>query len=218
MLPILYSFRRCPYAMRARLALFASGQHVMLREVVLRDKPSEMLKASPKGTVPVLVLADGSVIEESLDVMRWALEQDDPQGWRDFDPAILGQMDALVSELDGPFKSALDRYKYPNRYEGIDRVAERELAAEFIVKLDTMLEGQQFLFGETFSFADGAILPFVRQFAHVDRDWFWEANWKNVIRWLEAFLHSERFASVMKKYPQWQSGEDAVEFGAIDQP
>ncbi len=199
--------------MRARLALQASGQKVNLREVVLRDKPAEMLEASPKATVPVLVLRDGAVIDESLDVMHWALAQDDPHGWRDYPADALAAMDALVLELDGPFKSALDRYKYPNRYDDSDPIEQREVGAQFIRKLDKLLEGRAFLFGEKFSFADGAVLPFVRQFAHVDRDWFWADEWKNVIYWLEAFLESERFKAVMTKYPQWKSGEDGVVFG-----
>ncbi len=211
--PVLYSFRRCPYAMRARLGLASSKQQVELREVVLREKPAEMIAASPKATVPVLVLSDGAVIDESYDIMRWALSQNDPEGLRDYTEDTLIRIDELVAESDGPFKSALDRYKYPNRYEDITREEQRELGAAFMQKLDKMLDGQSFLFGDRFSFADAAILPFVRQFAHVDRDWFWADEWSNVIRWLEAFLESERFKGIMMKYPQWKSGEDGIPFG-----
>ena len=199
--------------MRARLAIAASGIGLELREVVLRDKPPEMLEASPKGTVPVLVLDDGTVLEESLDVIDWALSQNDPEGLRDFPAEVLDQMNAMIEESDGPFKAALDRYKYPNRYENIVREDQRERGAEFIRKLDDQLDGSTYLFGERLSVADVSLLPFVRQFAHVDRDWFWAQDWQNVIRWLEAFLESERFKSIMVKYPQWKSGEEGVRFG-----
>lgn len=212
-LPVLYSFRRCPYAMRARLALLSSGQVTELREVVLREKPADMLQASPKGTVPVLVLQDGTVLEESLDVMGWALRRDDPEGLRAFPQDVCKAMDELVAESDGPFKSALDRYKYPNRYDGTDRAGEREKGAAFIGKLDGLLDGQPHLFGERISFADIAILPFVRQFAHVDRGWFWAQDWPNVLRWLDVFLESDRFKHIMTKHAQWQSGEEGVRFG-----
>lgn len=213
-LPILYSFRRCPYAMRARLGIAASGQVVELREVVLRDKPAEMIEASPKATVPVLVLADGQVIDESFDIMHWALGSSDPEGLRSFDDATLLEMDDLITENDGTFKAALDRYKYPNRYEGVDRDEQRAIGVKFIQKLDARLAETEFLFGDHFSFADAAMLPFVRQFAHVDRVWFWAGDWKNTIRWLEAFLESHRFTSIMTKFNQWQSGEEGVLFGA----
>ena len=211
-LPILYSFRRCPYAMRARLAIAASGQTVELREVVLRDKPQQMLDASPKGTVPVLVLPDGIVLEESLDLINWALNQNDPKGWRDFPDEMLGEMDALVAECDGSFKNALDRYKYPNRYDNIDPLEQREKGSQFIRKLDVQLVAKPYLFGARFSFADAAILPFVRQFAHVDRDWFWDQDWPNIICWLEAFLESEQLVYVMKKYPKWKAGDELTVF------
>ena len=211
--PILYSFRRCPYAMRARLALTSCGAEVELREVILRDKPPEMLEASPKATVPVLVLEDGSILEESLDVMHWAVGQHDPEQLRDFSNDILSEMDALIDECDRQFKSALDRYKYPNRYEGIDRVAQRELGAQFVRALNEQLGDKLWLYGDRVSFADLAILPFVRQFAHVDKDWFWSQDWQHVLRWLDAFLDSERFKTIMPKFAQWQSGEAGVVFG-----
>jgi len=211
--PILYSFRRCPYAMRARLALVATGSMVELREVVLREKPDHMLAVSPKGTVPVLVLADGHVIEESRDIMNWALANNDPEGWNLFEDHELQLMQELVTENDGPFKAALDVYKYGSRDETIDTTRERAAGSEFIMKLDAMLDGQDYLFGNRLSFADAAILPFVRQFAHVDKDWFWSQGWLNAIAWLEAFLESERFKAIMLKYPQWKSREEGVIFG-----
>lgn len=211
--PILYSFRRCPYAMRARLALVSTDTIVELREVVLRDKPQEMLQASPKGTVPVLILKDNKVIEESRDIMEWALDKADPEGWLSFSEAQLSQMTMLVDESDGPFKAALDAYKYASRDDAIDTTQERAIGFDFMKRLDAMLEGQAYLFGDKFSFADGAILPFVRQFAHVDKEWFWSQDWNNTISWLEEFLESERFKGIMSKYPQWKSGEESVAFG-----
>lgn len=142
---------------------------------------------------------------------RW--KKKDPEGLMDFPVDYLKSMENLVQENDGPFKSALDRYKYPNRYDGVDAVEQRDLGAQFIAKLNTALEGQIYLFGNRISKADIAILPFVRQFAHVDRDWFWGENWPNVLRWLEAFLESDRFAAIMKKYPEWVIDEQSVEFG-----
>ncbi len=199
--------------MRARLAISACAIPVELREVVLRDKPDEMLEASPKGTVPVLIEPNGNIIEESFDIIKWALAQSQDADWVAFSDEQIDEMHALISESDGPFKQALDHYKYPNRYENIDRETERENGAAFIAKLDAMLDEQPYLFGDTFSLADGAILPFVRQFAHVDMDWFYAGEWKNAIRWLDAFKESERFKAIMMKYDQWQSGEDGVRFG-----
>ena len=215
-LPILYSFRRCPYAMRARLALASSGEQVELREVVLRDKPAEMLAASPKGTVPVLVLANGGVLEESRDIMDWALSENDPEGLTDWPAAELEAMWALIETFDGPFKTALDRYKYATRYADRDEAAERATAAGHLAGLEAMLEGRPYLFGDRIRLADMALLPFVRQYAHVDMDWFRAQPWPNVIRWLDAFLASDRLQAVMAKYPQWQSGKGGVLFPAPD--
>ena len=207
--PLLYSFRRCPYAMRARMALMASGVQVRLREVVLRDKPAEMLEASPKGTVPVLVLEDGMVIDESRDVMQWAMEQNDPGGWKTDDAA------SLIAEADGPFKNALDRYKYPNRYEdeGVDKLEQRAKGREFLAKLDVRLAQHDQLLGDTVTEADIAIFPFVRQFANTDRGWFDAEPLPHLQRWLAGHLDSDLFLSVMKKYPQWKTGDGEVVFG-----
>ena len=206
-LPILYSFRRCPYAMRARLALQSSGQKVVLREIVLRDKAPEMLIASPKGTVPVLVDND-IVIEQSLDVMHWALKTSDPENWL----SMPSEGSALIEQADGPFKTSLDHYKYASRYDDVDGEVAREAACEFLQKLNAKLDGQEYLFGDAPCLADMAILPFVRQFAHVDREWFWSQDWSHLISWLDRFLASERFASIMTKYPKWVSGDPVTEF------
>lgn len=175
-LPVLYSFRRCPYAMRARLALAVSGQMCELREVVLRNKPQGLLLASPKGTVPVLVLPSGQVLEQSLDIMQWALAQHDPQGWLTPSRGSLQDMLALIAECDGPFKQALDRCKYPSRYPDADQGAERARAVTWLGALDARLSPDQpCLFGTHAALADMAIAPFVRQFAGIDADW-WAAQ------------------------------------------
>lgn len=199
--------------MRARLAIADSGKTVELREVVLRDKPQEMLEASPKGTVPVLILSDGTVFEESLAVMDWALAGDTSSDWHDYPAEILNQMQELIVELDGPFKSALDRYKYENRYDGVVAKEQRDLTVPFLMRLNAKLAYQPFLFGDRFSFGDAAVLPFIRQFAHVDKDWFWSQDWPYLIGWLEAFLKSDRFIAIMKKYPKWENGLPGIPFG-----
>ena len=205
--PILYTFRRCPYAMRARLALSAARLDVRLREVVLRDKPAEMLAASPKGTVPVLVIEmTGTVIDESLDVMHWALGVNDPEGWLSADA---GETAALIAQNDGPFKRALDRYKYPNRYEaeGTDPVAAREAGLAVLQGLSERIatHGGQ-LFGPRPTLADMAIFPFVRQFAATDRDWWASAVPAPLQAWLDGHLASPRFRAIMAKYPRWTPG------------
>jgi glutathione S-transferase len=202
--PVLYSFRRCPYAMRARLALAVSGQTCRLREVVLRDKPSQMLEISPKATVPVLQLEDGTVLEESRDIMDWALGRSDPENWLAGDVAA---MRALVDECDGPFKQALDRYKYPNRYDLPDGVEHRAKGLVFLEKLNTLLDGKPNLFGEI-SYADAAIFPFVRQFANTDRAWFDGLDLPNLQRWLATHLEGPLFASIMPKYAQWRAEDE----------
>lgn len=212
-LAILYSFRRCPYAMRARLALAVSKQPHELREVVLRNKPADMLAASPKGTVPVLVLPGGEVIEESLDIMRWALARHDPAQWLFPPQAAQQDMHTLIAANDGDFKRHLDRYKYPNRYpqesEG-DAAAfalrHRSQAAHWLAQLDDRL-ASGWLMGTQASLADMAILPFVRQFAHTDADWFAAQPWLRLQGWLAAFEGSALYAGVMAKHLPWQPSD-----------
>ena len=206
-LPILYSFRRCPYAMRARMALTVSRQTCSLREVVLRNKPPEMLEASPKGTVPVLVLPDGNVLEESYVIMEWALNRNDPERWRDPQTGTLDEMNALVSKNDGDFKHNLDRYKYPNRYDGVDPLEHREGGLAFLQHLDRQLDGRPYLFGDRIALADVAIVPFVRQFANTDRAWFDGVAFDFLHEWLGSLLESDLFKSTMKKYPAWTAGD-----------
>jgi len=205
-LPVLYSFRRCPYAMRARLALAVSKQPCELREVVLKNKPAEMLAASPKGTVPVLVLPGGEVLEESLDIMRWALARNDPAQWLSPPAGSLDNMLALIAGNDGDFKRHLDRYKYPNRYPQESEsdaagfaLKHRSEAARWLAQLDARL-ADGWLMGTRASLADVAILPFVRQFAHTDADWFAAQPWPRLQSWLAAFEASDLFERVMIKY------------------
>lgn len=208
MRPVLYSFRRCPYAMRARLALVSAGIETELREILLRDKAPAFLEASPKGTVPVIV-AGGQVIEESLDIMRWALAHADPEGWLNYPE----EGNALMAECDGPFKTALDRYKYQNRHDSEPEV-ERAHGAAFLRKLNAKLEMSAYLFGEHPTLPDMAIVTFVRQFANTDRDWFDAQAWPHLRGWLDRFTQSDRFAAIMQKYPKWQAEDPITVFPA----
>jgi glutathione S-transferase len=211
-LPILYSFRRCPYAMRARLAIRYSGIPVALREVILRNKPASMLNCSPKGEVPVLVLPDGTVLEESLDIIHWALAHSDPQYWLPAEEALLQQASTLIEENDSHFKHNLDRYKYPDRYPDEHGPDYRARGEVFLLKLEQQLGQHRYLLGTHISIADIAIMPFIRQFAHTDKDWFEQAPYPCLQQWLAAFLESELFLSVMKKYPAWQPDDEVVLF------
>ena len=219
-LPILYSFRRCPYAMRARLAIMSSGKKVRLREILLRNKPEEMLAASPKGTTPVVILPDGQVIDESLDIMFWALQEGDgqgaagqegagqdaardPEGWLTPDQGCVDDMRALIAENDGYFKHHLDRYKYTVRYEDADRDSHRDAGAVFLRDLNKRLSSNRFLFGSRHSLADSAIFPFVRQFRIADMNWFDEADWPDLSRWLQLNVESPMFVQAMEKFPVW---------------
>jgi glutathione S-transferase len=203
-LPVLYSFRRCPYAMRARLAVKRSGVAVELREVVLRDKPAEMIACSPKATVPVLVLANGSVIDESYDIMNWALAQNDPDGWLQVAPEAL---DSLVAWNDLEFKSNLDQYKYAEQHPGRTAVEYRTDGEQFLQELDRRLQSSSCLLSESLSIADMAIVPFVRQFANVDADWFASSSYRALRAWLKRITQSELFESIMDKYPAWKAGD-----------
>lgn len=195
----LYSFRRCPYAMRARMALRYAGVPVEIVEVSLKDKPAQMLALSPKGTVPVLN-ADGVVIDESLQIMRWALAQNDPDDWLLAGDSFAALwMEKLIEGNDQIFKSALNRYKYAERYPEQPMEAYRAEGAVFLHKLDELLEGRDYLLADHPSLADIALLPFVRQFAHVDREWFAQTPYVRLQVWLQRFLESELFTSVMKK-------------------
>ena len=206
--PILYSFRRCPYAMRARLALAVSGTRYEVREISLRAKPAAMLTASAKGTVPVLVLPDGEVIDQSLDIMRWALTTCDPEGWLERDDA------SLISANDGSFKHDLDRYKYPDRHEA-DELMHRERGLAFLGDLDARLSVSTFLGGPVRGMTDAAIVPFVRQFAGVDPDWFAAQHLPHLRRWLQGILASGLFQSIMVRAPLWNAGDLPAEAATV---
>lgn len=210
-IPILWSFRRCPYAMRARLAIKASGVKVRLREILLRDKPEPFLQASAKGTVPVLELPDGQVIDESLDVMFWALEASDPQGWLAVRARDKDHVSAHLAHLDTEFKHHLDRYKYATRYDDVDGTTHREKGAAFLAQWNGVLGAQEALSGDALGLLDYATLPFVRQFRIADHDWFDAQDWPHLHHWLQRFLASDDFAAVMAKYKPWkQTGEEVA--------
>ncbi len=199
--PILYSFRRCPYAMRARLALHASGLDIEHRDILMREKPASMLAASPKGTVPVLIRTDGSVLEESLDIMHWALGEQDPECWLD---ANRQDMTDLIALCDGPFKHHLDRYKYASRYEGADPDHHFGAALEILDAFEARLRHHAQLMGAHVRLADIAIFPFIRQFANADRNRFDALPLPRLQAWLEGHLASDRFKTIMVKQTLWQ--------------
>ncbi len=196
---ILYSFRRCPWAMRARLALRYAGCAVEVCEVAMKHKPAELLALSPKGTVPVLDTGDG-VLEESLDIMRWALERNDPQDWRLLaDPAAAQQAEALIARNDSEFKVQVNLYKYAERYPEHSRAYYREQAEPWLAGLEGLLEGRPYLLAEHPSLADAALLPLMRQFSGVEPLWFAEAAYPRLRGWLEGWLGSELFKAVMAR-------------------
>lgn len=211
-LPILYSFRRCPYAIRARLAIKVSKIQVELREVVLADKPEAMLALSPKGTVPVLVLADGAVIDESRDIMLWALNQNDPHNWLSKYNDKLSETNALIRFNDYEFKRHLDHYKYADRFPECPMEYYRQQGEVFLRQLDTRLNQKPFLLGDTLSMVDMAIFPFIRQFAFVDKPWFKQTPYQQLHNWLDTILSSDLFNQVMIKQPQWKEGGDITYF------
>jgi len=194
--PILYTFRRCPYAIRARMALRYAGIEYEHREVILRDRPSEMMAISPKGTVPVLQLSNGEVLEESLDIMLWC----SPEEW------LVGDWKELVEVNDGKFKDNLDRYKYSNRFDDVEKPeVHRNEVLNILAQYEQRLGKSLFFCGDELTLADVALAPFVRQFANTDMAWFKVQNLPNVQRWLEEILASELFTECMEKHEQWQS-------------
>lgn len=208
-IPLLYSFRRCPYAMRARLGIAFAGITVELREIVLRDKPTHMLEISPKGTVPVLQLPSGQVIEESIEILEWALNQNDPQGLLNTD---LVHANKLIQQNDNEFKYWLDRYKYSDRYPEKSQLEYQQQGEKFLQVLEELLARNTYLLGEKISKADIAIMPFVRQFAHVDRAAFAALPYPKVQQWLADWLEHPTFLAVMEKYKPWQEGDERLVF------
>jgi glutathione S-transferase len=215
-LPILYSLRNCPYAMRARMAILKSQQTITLRDVVLSNKPDEMIAASPKATVPILVLNDGRVIDESLGVMLWALKKTDPDNLlhrTNNDENRLAGMLALIHTFDDEFKVCLEKYKCAKRYKE-NNIVECRLACEsYIQELEDRLSTHLFLMSNQESLADLALLPFIRQFARVERQWYLQSPYPSVKQWLKNYLQSSMFTKVMAKYPLWLENHEIVLFG-----
>ena len=202
---ILYSFRRCPYAMRARLALHVSGVNYAHREVSLKAKPAEMLAISPKATVPVFQCDNGTVLEESLEIMHWALSIHDPEHWLPQSHHESVQTADLIATNDGPFKAHLDKYKYAVRYPEASEADYRAMNISVLADLEDRLRARPYLVADRLTLADMALFPFVRQFAHVDRDWFYAQPWPRLQAWLQAHLASERFKQILQKHPFWSS-------------
>ncbi len=209
-LSCLYSFRRCPYAMRARLGLLFAELPVELREITLKNKPAKMLAISPKGTVPVLQLADGVVIEESREIMEWALEQQDPQELMNI--KTLHQGNTLIEQNDQEFKHWLDRYKYADRHLEMTQTEYRQKGEAFLQILEALLTKNTYLLGDSVTIADIGIMPFVRQFAHVDRDVFYSSPYPKLQIWLKNWLAHPLFIQAMTKFQPWQDGDEPVIF------
>ena len=199
MKPLLFSFRRCPFAIRARLAIKVSGIEVDMQEVSLRAKPKELLACSPKGTVPVLKFADGRVLEQSLDIMHWALTQNDPERWLDGDQVVMAEMMSLIQHNDESFKPKLDLYKYAVRFPQHSEAYYREQAEPFLVDLNARLRNDGYLLAGRYTLADMAIFPFIRQFANVNPDWFYASRYQHLIAWLDRLISSELFQNIMQK-------------------
>jgi len=219
-LPILYSLRNCPYAMRARIAVYKSQRKIILRDIVLSNKPQAMLTASPKGTVPVLVLTPApaltksSVIEESFEIMMWALTQSDPDNLLySHDTSALPQMHSLIATFDNQFKNKLEQYKCAKRYKEASLNQCRQACEPYLQDLEQRLSHQPFIIGAKESLADIAILPFIRQFARVERQWYLQAPYPRVRQWLNLYLQSKMFSKVMTKHPLWLDTQDTVYFG-----
>lgn len=210
--PRLYSFRRCPYAMRARLGILFAELQVILREITLKDKPPQMLAISPKGTVPVLQLADGTVIEESREIMMWALTQQDPHGL--LDAETLHEANALIDKNDNEFKYWLDRYKYADRHLEMTQTEYRQKGEVFLQTLEELLTKNSYLLGDSATTADIGIMPFIRQFAHVNRDVFYRLPYPNLQHWLQDWLNHPLFLQAMTKFEPWQAEDDVVVFPA----
>ncbi|MCW8945504.1 MAG: glutathione S-transferase [Sedimenticola sp.] len=206
-LPVFYSFRRCPYAIRARLAIAYSGQKTILREILLKDKPAAFTNSSPKATVPVLQLVSGDVIDESMDIMFWALKQNDPAHWLPATTNEQRQIDQLIKENDLQFKPRLDRYKYASGHPEMTEQEHRIAAEPFLLHLEKLLCRHRFLIAERTTLADAAIFPFIRQFAGVERQWFQDAPYPKLRAWLQDWLGSPLFQSVMVKYSPWKEDD-----------
>ena len=208
--PVLYSFRRCPYCMRAHMALKYSGIKVELREVELQNYPPEALKISPKATVPVLLLPDGSVIDESWDILKWALAQNDPDHWSGEDNEHALDAEILIETNDFSFKEDLDHYKYADRHPEHSEEYYRQECEEYIAELEEMLCKNRYLLSDKVSLADIGVFPFVRQFSLVNKEWFEQAPYPHVRQWLSALIDTELFENAFEKHELWRQGAAAV--------
>ena len=205
--PILYTFRRCPYAIRTRMAIKSSQITVEIREIELKNKPREFLELSPKGTVPVLLTDSGQVLEESLDIINWALDSNDPNNLLSECNLSKSQFKELLKKLDDDFKINLDKYKYPNRYQGVDRNFNRDANLNFLANLDNLLKKSKYINCNHVTLIDYLIFPFIRQFRNVDENWFDCLNFNYLKKWLNNLMESEDFKSIMKKYTVWNSNQ-----------
>ena len=205
--PILYTFRRCPYAMRARFAIRSSKIKVEIREIKLKEKPSEFLNLSPKGTVPVLITNSGEVLEESLDIIYWALNKNDPHKWLAKGKLENQDIIKLLDDLENKFKPNLDKYKYPSRFSGVDQYFHRDKNLCFLKKLNSYLENNKSLNCEHLSLLDYAIFPFVRQFRNVDQEWFENLNFIFLNKWINQIIDSQDFLSIMNKFKKWEPSD-----------
>ena len=213
-LPILYSLRQCPYAMRARLGLLLAQQSVMLRDIVMTNIPKEIFTASSKGEVPVLVLDNGTVIDESIDIMRWALNKNDPQDLLyKKNPYLIDEIQDFIHHNDNEFVDALKKYKAASRYHDDAEVEHRQQCETFIKDIEVRLSRHEYIFDDEPSLADYAILPFIRQFSRVDRKWYLQSPYPKLRKWLERHYNNPLFSKAMKKYPQWLDTKENVLFG-----
>ncbi|OUS25370.1 glutathione S-transferase [Thalassotalea sp. 42_200_T64] len=208
-LPVLYSLRNCPFAMRARLAIYKSKLSIELRDVVLNNKPKEMLAASQKGTVPTLVLPSAQVIDESLEVMLWALNESDPD---DLLHSGSAETLTLIAQFDDQFKSCLEQYKCAKRYHESNLAECRQACEVYVKDLEQRLTEHDYIINDKESLADIALLPFIRQFAKVERQWYLQSPYPKVKRWLNRYLQSAMFTKVMAKYPLWSENSEMIVF------
>ena len=207
---ILYSFRRCPYCMRAHLALKKAGLKIELREVMLSDMPEEALNISPKATVPILILRDGTVLDESWDIVKWALQQNDPDNWLGENDSFLPDAEMLIETNDFSFKNDLDHYKYADRYPEYSEQHYRQACEEFIEEIEDILTDNRYLLDNQLSLADISVFPFIRQFSLVDKSWFDQSPYPRVQTWLDSLISTPLFQQVFQKHDVWQPGETAI--------
>jgi len=208
--PILYSFRRCPYCMRAHMTLLNSGIKTELREVDIDNMPEQVISISPKATVPILVFPDGTFIDESWDIVKWALTQNDPDNWLGQGKVYLLDAEMLIETNDFSFKEDLDHYKYADRYPEQSAEFYRAACEEFIEELEEKLNDHDYLLGDAVSLADIGVFPFIRQFSLVDKDWFDQAPYPNVQRWLQNIIDSALFKNVFRKHALWKTGDKTI--------